>query len=372
MSSVKPYVFPEAEELITPQLVYYQDIIQANLVRLMETAGGPERLWPHVKSHKMLRLVQLQMEKGIDRFKCATIAEAEMVAMAGAGDALLAYPLVGPNIRRFLSLEEAYPSTRFWAVGEDARAVGALAAAADARGRTVRLLVDVDMGMHRTGVPLTELERLYREWSELPGLRLKGFHCYDGNRHETEYSVRSREVESCDQTVLAIRDRLLQQGYACDVLVMGGTPSFPCHAKCTRHYLSPGTGLVQDKGYRDSFPDLPFQPGGILLTRVVSRPGRDLFTCDLGYKAVAADPGGERAEIIGMEYAETVFQNEEHWVLRVPEKHRKDLPAVGELLYCIPTHICPTSALYPTVPVVSGGRLAEWWEVTARNRKLTI
>lgn len=372
MSSVKPYLFQEAEELVTPQLVYYRDIIESNLTRILETAGGPERLWPHVKSHKMLRCVQLQMEKGIDRFKCATIAEAEMVAMAGGSDALLAYPLVGPNISRFLTLEEDYPSTRFWAVGEDAGAVEALSEAAASRGRTVRLLVDVDMGMHRTGVPLSELERRYQEWSHLPGLQLKGFHCYDGNRHETELSVRTREVESCDQTVLAIQERLLRKGHDCSVLVLGGTPSFPCHAKCTGQYLSPGTGLIQDKGYRDSFPDLPFQPGGLLLTRVISCPGRDLFTCDLGYKAVAADPQGERAEIVGMEYAKTVFQNEEHWVLRVPEEHIQDIPAVGELLYCIPTHICPTSALYPAVPVVSGGRITEWWEVTARNRRLTI
>ena len=367
-----PYRFSGADTLITPQLVFYRDTIESNLDEIIRIAGGPDRLWPHVKSHKMIDCVRLQMKRGIRRFKCATIAEAEMLGMAGVSDALLAYPLVGPNIERFLTLIRMYPDTTFWAIGDSSTCAEELSAAACREGAAVHFLMDIDMGMHRTGVALCDAESLYRHWASLPGLKLLGFHCYDGNRHEPEAGTRLERVRLCDRTVQEIRCRLTADGLSCDVLVMGGTPSFPCHAVCTHDYLSPGTGILQDKGYRDTFRDLAFHPAAILLTRVISRPGRDLFTCDLGYKAVAADPAGERAEILGMEYARTVIQNEEHWVLRVPEEHCSDIPEIGTLLYCIPTHICPTSALYPSVPVVSGGVVTEWWDVTARNRKITV
>ena len=80
----------------------------------------------------------------------------------------------------------------------------------------------------------------------------------------------------------------------------------------------------------------------------------------------------ERAEIVGMEYARTVIQNEEHWVVRVPEEHIDDIPPIGTELFALPIHVCPTSALYPSVPVVEKGHILDTWEVTARNRKINI
>ena len=129
-----------------------------------------------------------------------------------------------------------------------------------------------------------------------------------------------------------------------------------------------------------ALPVLPPEPpadlhpatAAALLTRVVSRPSRDTFTLDLGCKAVATDPQPERAEIVGMEYARTVIQNEEHWVVRVPEEHIADIPPIGTELFAIPTHVCPTSALYPAVPVVENGKVTGWWNVAARDRRLTL
>ena len=108
------------------------------------------------------------------------------------------------------------------------------------------------------------------------------------------------------------------------------------------------------------------------MTRVISRPTEDTLTLDLGCKAVATDPPIPRAKIVGMEYAKTILQNEEHLVLQVPREHIKDIPPIGTVLYAIPVHICPTSALYPSAAVVEDGHLSGWWEITARNRKITI
>lgn len=141
----------------------------------------------------------------------------------------------------------------------------------------------------------------------------------------------------------------------------------------TGEFLSPGTCVIQDAGYRKAYPDLKFTPAAALLTRVVSRPSRDTFTLDLGCKAVATDPQPERAEIVGMEYARTVIQNEEHWVVRVPEEHigRHPRPS-GPSCFAIPTHVCPSQRPVPGGPgggKREGHRLVE---VAARDRRLTL
>ena len=92
------YSFEGQDAVISPQLVYYKDIIVDNIEKMIALAGGTERLWPHVKTHKMIEVVKMMMAQGIDRFKCATIAEAEMCGEAKASRVALAYPLVGPNI----------------------------------------------------------------------------------------------------------------------------------------------------------------------------------------------------------------------------------------------------------------------------------
>ena len=178
--------------------------------------------------------------------------------------------------------------------------------------------------------------------------------------------------EKTASNIEEIKARLKADGICCEILIMGGTPSFPVHAEMTGEFLSPGTCVIQDAGYRKAYPDLKFTPAAALLTRVVSRPSRDTFTLDLGCKAVATDPQPERAEIVGMEYARTVIQNEEHWVVRVPEEHIADIPPIGTELFAIPTHVCPTSALYPAVPVVENGEVTGWWKVAARDRRLTL
>lgn len=361
------YTFEGQQDIVSPQLVYYPAIIRENIRKMIDIAGGAARLWPHIKTHKMAEVVQMQIEAGIDRFKCATIAEAEMAAKAGAKHLTLAYPLVGPNIKRFAALQAAFPEVEFFAIGDDTEQIRKL-------GQTCKanVLMDVDMGQHRTGVPLDKVEAMYREWNTLPGIVMCGMHCYDGHRHES--SVQEREVATApvDKQIEEIKARLKADGICCEILIMGGTPSFPVHAEMTGEFLSPGTCVIQDAGYRKAYPDLKFTPAAALLTRVVSRPSRDTFTLDLGCKAVATDPQPERAEIVGMEYARTVIQNEEHWVVRVPEEHIADIPPIGTELFAIPTHVCPTSALYPAVPVVENGKVTGWWKVAARDRRLTL
>ena len=363
------YRLEDTGDLISPALVYYKDIILDNTKRAIQMAGGPQYLWPHVKSHKAAGMIAMQTGLGITRFKCATVAEAEMTAEAGGTHIILAYPLIGPNVSRYLRLTKAYPQAVFYAIGDTFDSLAILSKEAREMEMRVNVLIDTDMGMHRTGVPLDLLQPLYERCAALEGLSLKGLHCYDGHRHDRDFTQRKTLAEESDRKVLDIREALKQKGLECEILVMGGTPSFPCRTGQDQFYLSPGTIFISDWATCSKFPDIAFPPGAALFTRVVSHQAGNTFTLDLGCKGIAADPAGERGIIVGLEDAKPMFQSEEHWVFSLPVG--KELPPIGSARYVIPTHVCPTSALYPELLVAQGGKIVDTWQVSARNRKIT-
>lgn len=366
------YAIENTESIITPALVYYKEIIEANVQTAISLAGNVERLWPHVKTHKSADMVSLLINRGIHRFKCATIAEAEMAAACGADFVIVSYPLVGPNIYRFIRLIEAFPKTRFYAIADDKHQVGLLSNAATNAEVQASLLIDVNTGLNRTGVLIKDVYGLYQATLQMSGIRACGLHVYDGHRHESDLFERQRNVDQDVALIRSLRNRLVSEGFDCSIVVVGGSPSFPCHSKYPDVFLSPGTCLIQDWGYANTFSDLPFQIGAMILTRVISHPALGLFTVDLGYKSVAADPEQPRAVLIGYEDAITIMQNEEHWVLRMCEGREQDRPDIGEVLYAAPKHICPTSALYPSILVAKSGVIETEWMVTARNRVISI
>src|SRR6185295_15502208 len=98
-------------EVASPALLVYPDRVEENIRRMIRMAGGAERLRPHIKTNKLPEVIRMQMDQGITKFKCATIAEAEMVAACGAPDVLLAYQPVGPNVHRFIQLVQKFPGT---------------------------------------------------------------------------------------------------------------------------------------------------------------------------------------------------------------------------------------------------------------------
>jgi D-serine deaminase-like pyridoxal phosphate-dependent protein len=154
-------------------------------------------------------------------------------------------------------------------------------------------------------------------------------------------------------------------------LVVGGTPTFPIYAELDLPGVecSPGTIVLQDDGYAKRYPDLAFTPAALLLTRVISHPRPGRLCLDLGHKAVAADPAGPRARVLGLDDARPAGHNEEHLVLETPRA--QDFP-IGTPLLAIPTHICPSVALHRRAYVVEDGAVIGQWEVSARDRVLGI
>src|SRR6478735_4225966 len=175
------YKVTNVDQVSSPALLVYPDRVEENIRRMIEIAGGVERLRPHMKTNKLPEVVRMQIDQGITRFKCATIAEAEVAAMCAAPDVLLAYQPVGPNVQRFVQLVKKFPGTKFSALVDDAETIRALSMAATAGGVTLDLFLDLDCGMHRTVVaPGPRAIEIYRQLAGSPGLRSAGLHVYDG------------------------------------------------------------------------------------------------------------------------------------------------------------------------------------------------
>jgi D-serine deaminase-like pyridoxal phosphate-dependent protein len=235
------------------------------------------------------------------------------------------------------------------------------------------VLLDLDTGQHRTGLPMGETAKeLYRLISETPGVRAGGLHLYDGQNHQESVIERQVAVDACWNAATGFRDVLVKAGFPVPRIVAGGTGSFPIFAQKDDPALelSPGTCVFHDAGYGGIFPDLKFTPAALLLTRVVSRPTANRITLDLGYKAVASDPpAGRRVVFPDLPDAQQVLQNEEHLVL---ETNQAANYAPGDELLAIPRHVCPTSALHKEAILIENGKPAAVWPITARDRKLTI
>ena len=368
------YHIQDTSTIFSPALLFYKDLIRRNLAYAIEVAGLPQRLRPHVKTHKTREIVRLELQAGITRHKCATPAEAEMVASCGAPDVFLAYNLVGPNCDRFARLARTYPQTQFSVQADHPDAVRALSAAMQKAGQSVDVLLDLDVGQHRTGIaPGPDAAALYEQIARLPGLRPGGLHVYDGHNHQETLQERQAAVKKLLEPVLALRDALLKQGLPVPRLIGGGTPTFPVWARLDIPGLecSPGTCVLHDNGYGSKFTDMSgFTPAALLLTRVISRPTPTRVTFDLGYKAVASDPpAGKRLTLLDVPDYEAVLQNEEHLVIETPAAGRFK---PGDEALAIPTHICPTCARHQRAYVVEGGEVAEMWDVVARDRVLSI
>jgi len=359
-----------ADDIPSPALLLHEGRALRNIDRAIAMAGDPARLRPHIKTHKLGELVRAQVARGVTRFKCATISEAEVAARAGAGEVLVAYPMVGPNARRLVELARKFPGARFGLTVDSKEALGEIAAAQSSANPEIDVYIDVDCGMGRTGIgPGEGLLALHHATLGLPGLRFAGLHAYDGHIHDTDPAARQTQCDVAFAPVERARDTLASATGRPVPIIAGGTPTFPMHARRQGVQCAPGTFVLWDFGYAEKLPDLPFEVAALLLARVISKPGPNRLCLDLGYKAVAAENPQPRVRLLDLPDAKVVMHSEEHMVVELPGPTPF---GVGEALYAIPRHICPTVALYGEVHVIRDGLARETWRVQARERRLDV
>src|SRR3954467_9552950 len=219
-------------EIPSPALLVYVERAEENIRRMIAIAGGTERLRPHVKTHKMPALIERKLRAGIRKFKCATIAEAEMTARSGAPDVLLAMQPVGPNIGRLVNLIRTFPKTKFSTIVDDSGIALQLSDAATAAKIEIDVFVDLDTGMHRCGIsPGPRAAELYKQIVGASGLRAKGIHAYDGHIHEAALAQRIRTADEANLEVDRLVADLRDEGLDVETVLMGWTPTSSCHAK---------------------------------------------------------------------------------------------------------------------------------------------
>jgi D-serine deaminase-like pyridoxal phosphate-dependent protein len=358
-------------DIPSPALLFFRSRIEHNLRLMLKIAGDPSRLRPHVKTHKTAEIIAMQLKLGITKFKASTIAEAEMCAAVGATDVLLAMPCVGINAHRLAELALKFPDTQFSSIADDVDTVRCLASAAQQHNVTLGVYLELDCGMSRTGiVPGDEAAILAHAMKETPRLQFRGLHAYDGHIHDDSLDVRRERCDAAFEPILQFRCRLQGEGIIVKELVAGGSPTFGIHATYPDRTLSPGTTVLWDFGYGDKYPaDLPFQPAAMLLARVISKPGKNRITLDLGHKSVAPENPHPRVRFEELPDAVAVMQSEEHLVLETDRAHEF---TIGQALHGLPRHVCPTVSMHGEAYVIEGGQTTERWPITARNRLITV
>jgi D-serine deaminase-like pyridoxal phosphate-dependent protein len=337
---------------------------------MISIIGDVTRLRPHIKTHKTAEIIEMQMQHGIQKFKCATIAEAELLAQCGAKDILLAMQPVGANINRFFKLIATYPNSVFSTIVDNEITVDLISKMAASNEIVVPLFLDLNTGMNRTGIePNDRAVDLFKQIAEDRNLDARGLHAYDGHIRDTDIKLRKQVCDAAFNLVINLKNKIEALGVEVEILVMGGSPSFPIHAERNDVETSPGTTLLWDERYGTSFKDMPFLHAAVLFTRIISKPKEGVICLDLGHKAIAPEMDFPRVKIFGLEDAEQTGQSEEHLVLHCP---KSETLKIGDVFYAIPMHICPTVAKYSKVLTVEDGQITGTWKIAARDHQMQI
>src|SRR6266446_10143834 len=172
------YRVSAVEEVLTPALVLYPEIVASNVERTLELLGGDANRWRvHIKTAKLGYTLRILIERGVRNFKCATTLELLVACRTGAGDVLFAHPAVGANARRVREIADQFPEVRISVLAENEEQVRQW------RGSRVGVFLDINPGMDRTGIEQTHSDMVVQLARTIPALRLqfRGLHYYDGH-----------------------------------------------------------------------------------------------------------------------------------------------------------------------------------------------
>lgn len=351
------FEFDKQEEIMSPAMIIDQERVIGNIEQMIRMAGGPERLRPHVKTHKCPDIVRLQRDQGIHKHKCATLSEAFMLGTVGAKDVLIAYPLLGPEIRQLATLKSYFGDTNYSILVDHPDHLTPWVES----GNENDVFIDLNVGMNRTGCEPAEAAELLKKIED-SSLNFRGWHAYDGHIHDQDPGERKVAVEKAFEPVL---DLIEKTGTQDKELISGGSISFPIHAAYENRQLSPGTTLLWDHGYGSKFPDLNFEVAATVMARIVSKPGKNNLCIDLGHKAIASEMSAPVAVFPQIPDSVIEVHSEEHMVVSTSSAQDWN---IGDTIFAIPYHICPTMGLHDKAMAIASGTYKEFWQMPARDR----
>jgi D-serine deaminase-like pyridoxal phosphate-dependent protein len=272
------------------------------------------------------------------------------------------------KIERLCELNSSYPDAWIATIVSRPVHVDLLASTAARRKQTLRVMIDLDAGMHRTGIRFgPDAAKLYAKIDADTYLKASGLHLYDGHQNFSDVAQREAAAQGNIESLKEFQQQVESAGMPVDCVVAGGSYSFSYYARTPGMYGSPGTFIYWDTGFSTAMPDMPFRWAALILTQVVDRyPDEGMITTDLGCKAISTDLlVEERACLLGQDAAQLILQDEEHGVFRMSG----ELPGVGDYLLAVPGHVCPTTIRYPGIHVINtAGDVVDYYLHTARDR----
>jgi D-serine deaminase-like pyridoxal phosphate-dependent protein len=358
------YSIQNASEILTPALAIYSELVDQNLQTTLRLVGGnPARWRPHVKTAKLAWTMRRLVAAGVRSCKASTTLELSTACDAGFTDVLLAYPTVGAAARRALAIARARTGVAISTLIENE------AQARQWLGEPVGLFIDVNTGMDRTGIEQDHVAEVVA-LARVCGPQFRGVHYYDGHLHLPDMNERTAAAHAGYDRLMRLVSALSDAGVAAGEVITSGTPAFPCAISyrpfdSIRHAVSPGTVVYNDLSSLADLPGFGYAPAVVVATTVVSRPKPSRATCDAGHKSVSADAGVPTCAVAGRPDLVPDGPSEEH----LPLKCSGAEPAIGERLYLIPRHVCPTVNNFDEALIVEGGRVVGIERVTARGHE---
>ncbi|MEP6467427.1 MAG: alanine racemase, partial [Parafilimonas sp.] len=234
------YQIKNIEAIDSPALIIYKERVQQNINALIQMKDVAH-LRPHVKTNKIAEVCTMMLDAGITKFKCATIAEAEMLAMILAPDVLLAYQPTPTKAKRLLQLVKKYTTTKFSTLIDDKINAESISKIFSNDNLSLKVFIDLNVGMNRTGITTEDAFQLFQDCRSLKGIDIIGLHAYDGHIHDTNFEARKRNADKAFSQVVHLANQIESAINKKLKIVAGGSPTFPVHAQRKDVECSPGT-----------------------------------------------------------------------------------------------------------------------------------
>jgi len=349
------------------------DRLEANIRRYAAIAArAGVRLRPHIKTHKTLEIADMQLGAGASGISTAKLSEAEVYGAAGITNIFVAYPVVG--VEKAHRAAQLAQRCHLIVGAESAKGIQQLSAAATEVGTTLFVSVEIDSGLHRTGVVPGAAETLCRLVLESPGLQLDGIFTFRGASFP---DAPTRDPQALGQQegelMVALAEQLRRADIPVKEVSVGSTPSGPSAALVPGvTEVRPGTYVFFDRMTTKLDTNTPDEMALSILATVVSRPAPDIAIIDAGSKTFCGDIIPESAGLVG--YGVTadgsngvvVRMNEEHGFVRLAPGCA---PQVGDKMAFFPNHVCTAVNLSDELVVVREGIVQHVWPVAARGRR---
>lgn len=367
-------------DLPTPTVLVERSRVERNLDRMQAAATRRGlRLRPHAKTHKSVAFARQQIHRGAVGICCAKLGEAEVFAAAGIGDIRLPYPLNPVNAPRVLALLDR---THVSFIVDHAAVARGWSDAMVAAGRTVEILVKVDVGFHRCGIdPEADgAVDFVAGIAALPGLRFKGLLSHAGHAYGATSDRNASDIAAAEaRTMTGLADRVRERGIAVEEISVGATPTVRFSVdQPGLTELRPGNYIYFDRTQvalgAATWDDCALT----VLARVVTRPARDRVILDSGSKTLTNDQARGFGDAPGYGVVCRALDDtrpdesllverlsEEHATVKVQGETRLE---PGDLVRVVPNHSCVVSNLVDSVWLVDGDHPIERLDVSARGR----